>query len=430
MNSIVKHGLLVSLALAGVACGSGGGTATPPKPVTLELDTWWTTAADLAPIQSVIALHHTAHSNVTVNVVSAASQGEMDKAVTNRFTNGNPPAALQANLGGNALQFGSSALALNPKWTSAFNPAVLGQLTSNGKLIGVPLGLTRQNAAYWNNKVLAQLPAPLNAVPVGLDAFKTWIAGVTAAGYTHPLCFGFKDAWVNAHILFEDVLPAVAGADYSASFWAGKVDIVNNSKPLSDALDFAAQYIFPYLTPDSSTMKMGAGVDRLMATQTDPSQQCIMTAMGDWGGAQLQKAPDNFVAGTAGDFTGTGFPGAENLIDFGGDAMVAAQGTGNEADILALFDTMASADAQLAFATGKNEMPARIDLTDAQIATLPALIQVNIKALKVAALPGYKVIGKPAYDFAGLATQAQAFLLSGDKTAIAAFMTSNYANLM
>jgi ABC-type glycerol-3-phosphate transport system substrate-binding protein len=428
MNSIVKHGLLVSLALAGVACGSGGGStgpAAPPKPVTLELDTWWTTASDLAGIQAVTAIHQKAHPNVTVNVVSAASQGEMDTAVTNRFTNGNPPAALQANPGGNALQFGASALALNPKWTSGFNPAVLGQLTVGGKLIGVPLGLTRQNNAYWNLKVLNTLPSGLNTVPVGLDAFKTWVVGAAAAGYTHPLCMGFKSGWVNAHILFEDLLPAMAGADYSVSYWSGKM---TDPQPLSDALDFAATYIFPYLTTDTSTLTSVTGTDRLMAPQTDPSQQCIMTAMGDWGGAQLQAAPDNFVLGT--DFYATGFPGAENLVDFAGDAMVAAQGTGDEADILALFDTMASADAQVAFATGKKEMPARIDLTDAQLASLPPLVQTNLKALKVAALPGYKIVGKAAYDFAGISTQSQAFFLSGDKTAIVAFMASNYAKLM
>ncbi len=438
MRSIALRGLLVTAGLAcTAACGGGGGGNTAPKPVTLEMDTWWASMSELAPIQSVIQIHEKAYPNVTVNVVTASSQAQMDTDVTNRFAAGTPPAALQANLGGNALQFSAGALGLGtPSWKGSFQSTILDTLTQDGKLIGVPLGLTRQNVTYWNLQVLSTLPAPLNAIPKGVDGFKTWVTGVAAAGYTHPLCFGFKDGWVNAHILFEDIVPAIAGAAYSKTYWSGQDAAGANSAQIAAALDFAAQYVFPYLTSDTPTLAMGPGIDRLMNKSTTASplsapptmdQTCIMTAMGDWAGPQLVQT-DGYVAQK--DFDASGWPGAENLVDFGGDAMVAAATAGDTMDVTNLFNTLASEQGQLAFATLKGEIPAR-NLTAADAMTLPYLIKINMDALaSTAPLAGFKVIANSNYDMNTLYTKAQNFFLSGDKTALVAFLAQNYASLM
>src|SRR5258706_10956748 len=145
-----------------------------------------------------------------------------------RFSGGNPPAAFQANLGGSALAWGMQAQSLTTAssgWASAFKPDVLEQLTFNGALIGVPLALTRQNAAYWNVKVLNTIDFGAGKkIPETQAEFDTWLDKVSAAGYTHPLCFSGKDSWVSAHIVFEDIIPAVAGATFSKDYWAGRKD--------------------------------------------------------------------------------------------------------------------------------------------------------------------------------------------------------------
>jgi ABC-type glycerol-3-phosphate transport system substrate-binding protein len=442
MKSIVMRSFLVAAA-ASAAMACGGTSNEPPPPVTLELDTWWTKANDLKGIQEIAAMHTMAHPNVTVQITSLKDSGTLDASVTTRFASGTPPAALQANLGANATQFAANALGLVPTWKSNFSSTILDQLTLNGKLIGVPLGLTRQNVAYYNLRILRTLPAPYNQVPVGLEdnatantiGFKTWVAGVSAAGFTHPLCFGFKDGWVNAHILFEDVVPAVAGPDASRAYWTGKDDAAGtNAAKISAALDFAATYVIPYLGPNCFMQAMGVGVNQLMVAATDPSTQCIMTAMGDWGGNQLASAPDSFVPGDANnmgaDFTSTGWPGAENLLDFGGDAMVAAVGTGNERDVAALFDTMASEPAQFTFAKDKGEIPAST-LTPAHQALLPYLIQNDLKTFGPGGtqLPGYKLLAKKAYDTTTVGLQSQQFMQTGDKTALVAWMATAYSTL-
>ena len=429
MKRIAMRSVLATAGLACAACGGGNSGSSAPQPVTLEMDTWWATPSELAPINDVVAIHEKQFPNVTVNVVTASSQAAMDTNVTNRFAAGSPPAALQANLGGNALQFAGSALSLGtPAWASSFSPSVLAPLTQNGKLIGVPLGLTRQNVTYWNIKVMSTLPAPLNTIPHGVDGFETWVVGVAAKGYTHPLCFGFKDGWVNAHILFEDIVPAMAGGSYSTQYWSGQDPNGAASQKMSAALDFAAKYVFPYQTSDTPTMGMADGINRLMKPETDISQQCLMTAMGDWGGTQLEAAPGNYVAGPGKDFDASGWPGAEDLVDFGGDAMVAAATTANTAEVTALFDTLASEAGQLAFAMKKGEIPART-LTAADQQQLPYLIQLNITALAKGSIPGFKVTANTNYDFASLYTATQNFFSSGNKTALLSFLAQNYGNL-
>jgi ABC-type glycerol-3-phosphate transport system substrate-binding protein len=356
----------------------------------------------------VVALHEQMHPNVTVTMDSVPS------AATDAFESG----TLQ---GVGALDLSGAG------WVSSFPPSVLDMLIQNGRLIGVPLGITRQNVAYWNLRVLRTLPAPLNAIPKGVQGFTTWLTGVSAAGYTHPLCFGLKDQWVNAHILFEDIVPAIAGPDYSRLYWSGRD--TQNAQLISDALDFAAQNVVPYIVSDAFLLSMSQGIDRLMTVETNISQQCIMAAMGDWGGAQLESAPDSFVAGT--DFDASGWPGTEDLLDFSGpEALSANAATQHTSEVLALLDTFASEQGQLLYATKANVIPTR-SLTPASQAQLPYLVQVDMKPLTsgTAQLPGYKLIAKRGYDTITLGLQSQQFLQTGDKTALLAWMATAYPTL-
>jgi len=404
-----------------------GAAGTTTQRVTLEMDT--ASASMSEPMQGIAALHEEMYP-VAVKVVRFQSQDTMDTSIMSRFAAGDPPQAFEAGPGENAIQFANGGLDLSgADWVSSFSPTVLQPLTQNGKLIGVPFGVVRQNVAYWNLRVLSTLAPPLNAVPTGVDGFKTWLVGLSAAGYTHPLCFGLNDGWVAAHILFEDIVPAMAGGAFSTLYWSGKDPNGASSASMSAALDFAAQYVLPYLTSDSATMGMADGIDRVMKSEADKTQQCIMTAMGDWGGTQLVSAPDSYVAGPGNDFDASGWPGAEDLAVFAdNDAMIAAVGNQSASDVLALFETLASVRGQLLFATKTGEMPARF-LTPADQATLPYLVQVDVSALSKSGVPGFKVTANSKYDFDTLYTVAQNFFLSGDKTPVLAFLAQSYASL-
>ena len=220
----------------------------------------------------------------------------------------------------------------------------------------MPLALTRQNAAYWNVKVLATIPIPSlgdRKIPENLAEFDTWLTDVAAAGYTHPLCFSGKDAWVSSHIVFEDIVPAVAGTAFSKDYWSGLKS--GEAPEMLMALEYAKK-IAGYISTDWVDMDMGAGINKLMIAEADPAAQCLMTPMGDWGGAILSEknAPDT-------DFVGTGWPGTagNKTVVFGGDTFVAAKGAANQQAVFDFFATMASEKGQVGFNKIKGSMPAR-----------------------------------------------------------------------
>src|SRR5258706_4779016 len=110
MKSImVPVGLLAGLGLL-TACGSSD---EAPPPVKIEVDTWWTGPAELSAINALVDVHKKTHPDVTINVKSSATSNDLVDEIKARLAAGNPPAAFQANLGGNALQWGGGAQAVN-----------------------------------------------------------------------------------------------------------------------------------------------------------------------------------------------------------------------------------------------------------------------------------------------------------------------------
>jgi glucose/mannose transport system substrate-binding protein len=376
-------------------------------------------------------VHKKSHPDVKVTTLTSTSQADLQATVQSRFTTGNPPAAFQANLGGSALTWGPSAASLNgpsSKWVSSFPQNVIEQLTYNGALIGVPLALTRQNVAYWNLKVLSPLMAPqlTKQIPETIPEMQTWLTEVAALGYTHPLCFGGKDSWVVAHVMFEAIVPAVSGADFSKAYWSGSR--AADDPEMVKALDFAKS-IMPYLSTDWLDMGMADGINKVMTAESDKSTQCLMTTMGDWGGAILSEKNAPLT-----DFTGTGWPGATLTTVFGGDTFVAAKGAANQQAVYDFFDTMASEEGQIAFCAKKGSMPGRIlktipdgfsDLTKKNLA--------DFADKNGTALAGFKLIGKSAFPFDALSDQIRTYFQAGGsddaKTAFLAYMKDNYSKL-
>ena len=436
MKSIIKPSLLLACLGAAVsACGSSDDA--PSAPVSIELATWWTQGAEVGAINALIAEHKKIHPDVTVKSLPSENAAALQSLVQTRLSAGNPPAAFQANLGGSALQWGPNAQSLNSissAWTASYDSSVLEQLTYNGNLIGVPVALTRQNVAYWNLKVLSTI-ALTKKVPSTIAEFNTWLTEVSAAGYTHPLCFGGKDSWVVAHVMFEDIVPAVVGADVSHTFWSGQGTGVPTDA-LTAAFDFAKS-IQPYLVTDWADMGMAAGIDRVMIAETNPANQCLMTSMGDWGGAQLEGNMNTVASDfTATDgFIGTGWPSAAagvgtSLFVFGGDTFVAAKGAANQQAVFDFFNTMASEAGQTAFGVKKGSMAARKLDISAYGPPFSVLTKANATDFNAGhTLAGFKVIGSSNFSFDTLSTIVVDFFKTGDPTATISYMKDNYSAL-
>ena len=386
----------------------------------LDLSTWWSQKSELDAISAVIDLNHTKHPDVNIRVLTAKSQAAMVSDVQGRLGDGTPPTAFQANLGGNALQWSESALPLNARakaWSGAFQNSILERVSVGKNLIGVPLALTRQNNAYYNVKLLRELGL---GIPKGRDELDSWLAALADKGYTHPLCLGDEYNWVSAHALFEDIVPAYLGAEHAQKFWSGQLG--PDDELFAAALDYAAS-LKPYWNTDFDAIDWVPGLQRLMEVR-DPSEQCLLTPMGDWGGAVL--AGDYVVDR---DFAQRSWPGAEDLFVLAGDAFVTTQGVKYEDEALDFFDTLASEEGQIAFNSVKGSVPART-LSEAQRSDFGPLTQANMADLSSStALPGFKVIGPSTFPWDDLATLTHDFMLVGDKQPIIDFIAKNYDKL-
>jgi glucose/mannose transport system substrate-binding protein len=393
----------------------------PSEPKKLELLTWWSQPTELSAIQAVIDVHATRHPHVEVEVLKSDNLDTLGSDVQNRLAEGDPPTAFQANLGENALKWAESAQDLSERsaaWADHFDAGILERLMdADGKLVGVPLALTRQNNAYYNLAMLEQLELD---IPEGRDELDAWLAALGELGFLHPLCMGDQDNWVSLHVLFEDIVPAYVGAQHSRDFWSGELRA--DDELFGDALDYAAS-LNPYWNLDVDVIDMVQGVTRVME-ELDPSEQCLMTPMGDWGGAILAEtyAVDQ-------DFAQRSWPGAEDLFVLAGDAFVTTRGVKNQQAALDFFDTLASEAGQIAFNAKKGSVPAR-SIAEARQSEFGPLTQANLADFSVSdALPGFKVIGSSEFPWDELAERTHDFLLVGDKQPIIDLIAQHYDKL-
>jgi glucose/mannose transport system substrate-binding protein len=409
--------------LASLLLGAGGCSSSSEDAPEVDIDllTWWSQTSELDAIDAVIAVNAERHPNVHIRVLNAESQGALQSDVRQSLAAGTPPTAFQANLGGNALQWKDSALPINSRakaWSAAFQDSILERVTTDGNLLGVPLALTRQNNTYYNLKLLKQLGLD---IPQGRDELDRWLAALAEKGYTHPLCLGDAKDWVSAHVLFEDIVPAYVGAAHAREFWSGRLRA--DDALFARALDYAAT-LNPYWNADFDEIDWDEGLGRVMAEASDAAEQCLMTPMGDWGGAVLSGS-----FAVEDDFAQRGWPGAEDLFVLAGDTFITTSGVKNEDAALDFFDTLASEEGQIAFNTKKGSVPART-LSDEQRLQFSPLTRANMADLAAGkALPAYKVIGSSKFPWDDLAKLTHDFFLVGDKQPVIDFIADNYEKL-
>jgi hypothetical protein len=282
--------------------------------------------------------------------------------------------------------------------------------------------------AYWNVKVLNPLKAAMKitkVIPETTAEFETWLVELTGLGYTHPICFGGKDASVSAQVLFDHIVPAIAGADFSKEYWAGNRD--PNDPKMVEALNFAKE-VTTVLSPNFIDMSTNDGIKKLMIAESDIANQCLVAPAGDGGWPILS---DTNIPNT--EFIATGWPGKTNnkLVVFAGDTFVAAKGSANRQAVYDFFGTMASNAAQIRFARQKGSMPARIVAAAdrGQFLDLVARSLDDINDPTGGGVAGYQLIANVGYPVFTLASAARDFFQTGDTATLLTFLKDNYSQL-
>jgi glucose/mannose transport system substrate-binding protein len=181
-----------------------------------------------------------------VDDASVGPQAE-HAAALNRIAGGNPPAAMQWNIGIAVRQLAEQGvltpldeLAKKNNWLPNLPPLLVKNMSYEGHVIAVPVDLHGANYQFYSVKIFDELK---QQPPKTWDEFLAMAPKFKAAGYI-PLAYGANAQQVDW--LFEAVLAGVGGKDLYNKVWvahdakaAGSADMVH----VFDVMGKLRQYV-------------------------------------------------------------------------------------------------------------------------------------------------------------------------------------------
>ncbi len=319
----------------------------------LEIFSWWTTAGEAAGLEELFAAFSA--ENPDVEVVNAAVAGgagsNAQVALQTRLSANQPPDSWQSHPGAELwaryVEPGYTepvtALYEEQGWNDKFPQGVIDQITFDGEIHLVPVGVHRGNVMFYNKQLLAD-----NGIEVAddwtLDDFNAAAETLTAAGVA-AIGIGSKDTFAIVQ-LFENTLLATLGPEDYAAIWRGEVGW--DDERVTQAIEQLAKH-FESVNSDHAALTWDGAADGVYAGTIG------FTSMGDWlYGDAVAKEQDANIGwvnhpGTGGSFVA--------VID-GFTMPVGAPHPVNAKNWLV---AVGSAEAQAAFAPFKGAIPARSD---------------------------------------------------------------------
>ncbi len=186
--------------------------AMPARAQTADVIHWWTSGSESKAV-AVFAEEYRKRGGTWVD--SAVVGGPAARAsALNRMAGGNPPTAMQWNVGVAVRQLAEQgmlanldAIAKRDGWLEQLPPLLVQKISVAGHIYAVPVDIADINMVFYSTKIFNEL---------GLQPAKTWdefftIADkIKAAGYI-PLAVGGQ-AW-QEELLFQNVALGTAGPD-------------------------------------------------------------------------------------------------------------------------------------------------------------------------------------------------------------------------
>jgi glucose/mannose transport system substrate-binding protein len=346
---------------------------------------WWTSGGESRAV-AVFAKEYDARGGTWVDDASVGPQAE-HAAALNRIAGGNPPTAMQWNIGVAVQQLAEQGvltplddLAKGEKWLPNLPPLLVKNMTYDGHVIAVPVDLHGANWMFYSTKVFDALKMQ---PPKTWDEFFALAPKIKAAGYI-PLAYGANAQQVDW--LFEALLVGVGGKDLYRKVWvdhdakaAGSADMVH----VFDMMGKLRQYV----DAGSPNRKWN---DTLALVETNKAALMIV---GDW-------AKGDFAA--AGEKLGTDYgcqmaPGNQDAYVMTVDVFVfpKTDKPDQQAAQQKLATLMMDPAVQTRFNAFKGALPARLD---ANIADLDACAKLGQKIMAGGAanqLPNFALAFSP-----------------------------------
>ena len=336
-----------------------GGTAAPVPP-TIEVTSWWQKAGAIDPMGGLLSAHHRRFPDDLVIQSGAGLSGLKRRALRARMLRNTPPDAFEANAGGDLLQWvlfngvdasESKLLPLDDlvdgiaAWRQVVPPAVLAQVSYQGKIYGVPVNLYRVNTIFYNERIFHRygLAAPTTLADLPAMAEKLRGSGI-------PLvAMGSRDPWTLALLTFECLLVAREGPDFYANYFHGRVPA---DDPRLVATLQAALGWQTFFNPDHARLSWSDAVDMVV------EGRAAMTVMGDWATSEFNSR--GLRPGV--DFGEVPFPGTASTFVFTADSYGLPAAAKNVAGARRVLATLATPAAQQAINGPLSALSARLDV--------------------------------------------------------------------
>lgn len=352
------------LALAVIGCDSS------PATVRLEVYSWWDALSEKRAFDLVSNLHRTLHPEVAVVNLDDLKAPDARARVAQNALAGAPPATFQANLGTDLLRWtavdvhGSSERGKNRiyalsrvfartdllKWL----PDELLQGLRAGPTLepyAVPINIHRLNVLYYNVARLAELSPP-EGHDSWLDISLLCPSDPNAQPLELQIVVGAADKFTLTLLVFENLLPALAGAEFYDRLFRGEMSSVSGVddgwKDEVRRTLRCAQFLAKSFAPTNPSWTQAVDAVR--------SGAATLTVMGDWAGGQLSSELEQ------GKVRAVPFPNSEDIYVFTSDTFPLPVDAEHTAETEALLETIASTEAQRIFSQEKGSIPARGDV--------------------------------------------------------------------
>lgn len=343
-------------------------------PVTLEVLTWWQEGSETKAWNELVVAHAQRRPEVEVQR-DGRPTGEGTRAlIGHRMLLGDPPSTFQANIGSDLLrwiavdymQAGTpvrerritdlSSFYDARKLRGSFHPRLLMELGVSGDpfgpVYGVPLNIHRLNLLYYNVELTKSFQSD------GMDF--TEDLGVLCPEQPAPaltpaptIAIGLRSPFTLTLLTFENVLPALNGADFYQRLWRGEsspeFDAATRTNGVRSALK-CVQHLFQFFHRDYPALDWSEAADLV------DRGEATFTVMGDWVNGRHADALRE------GSLASKPFPNTEDIFVFTADTFPLPYGALYREEVEELLETAASEPAQRKFSDIKGSIPARRDI--------------------------------------------------------------------
>ncbi len=320
----------------------------------LEIFSWWTSPGEAPALEKLFEAYRAKYPGVEiVNAAVAGGGGGAAQAVLQtRLQGNNPPDSWQTHVGRELFDQYVAAGYTDPitdlyeseGWNDVVPEGLREQLTQDGDLYAVPVGVHRGNGFWYNKQVLGDAGVTIGE-SMTADDFFTAADALKAKGIP-ALGLGSKDAFVAAQNFENTLLGAVGPEGYNKLF-AGET--AWDDQTVKDAMTTFGKML-DYVNEDHPALSWDGAVDALIQGKVG------FNSMGDW-------AYGEYVAKNVTENIGwVSHPGTDGSFVLVVDCFTLPKGAPNAENARNWLQVIGTKEAQEAFNPLKGSIPARTDI--------------------------------------------------------------------